>query len=86
MLKWHDHYYVGESVRDESAVREKLDAGKPVPGIYLVTFSDNPHNILEIIPAVTLFQKTAARPVSYTHLDVYKRQDGREDQRAGRRN
>jgi len=61
MLKWHDHYYVGESVRDESAVREKLDAGKPVPGIYLVTFSDNPHNILEIIPAVTLFQKTAAR-------------------------
>ena len=33
MLKWHDHYYVGESVRDESAVREKLDAGKPVPGI-----------------------------------------------------
>ena len=33
----------------------------PVPGIYLVTFSDNPHNILEIIPAVTLFQKTAAR-------------------------
>lgn len=38
MLKWHDHYYVGESVRDESAVREKLDAGKPVPGIYLVTF------------------------------------------------
>ena len=61
MLKWHDHYYVGESVRDESAVREKLDAGKPVPGIYLVTFSDNPHTILEIIPAVTLFQKTAAR-------------------------
>ena len=61
MLKWHDHYYVGESVRDESAVREKLDAGKPVPGIYLVTFSDNPHNILEIIPAVTMFQKTAAR-------------------------
>ena len=41
MLKWHDHYYVGESVRDESAVREKLDAGKPVPGLFrttLITF------------------------------------------------
>lgn len=61
MLKWYDHYYVGEQVRDESAVREKLDAGKLVPGIYLVTFSDNPHNILEILPAVTLFQETAAR-------------------------
>ena len=31
MLKWYDHYYVGEQVRDESAVHEKLDAGKLVP-------------------------------------------------------
>lgn len=61
MLKWHENFYIGENVRDAEKIRQKLDQGKLVPGIYLLTLSDNPHNILEILPAVTLFQKTAAR-------------------------
>lgn len=61
MLKWHENFYIGENVRDAEKIRQKLDQGKLVPGIYLLTLSDNPHNILEILPAVMLFQKTAAR-------------------------
>lgn len=61
MLKWIDDYYIGETVRNVEDIRQKLEQGKLVPGIHLLTLSENPHNILEIIPAVTLFQKTAAR-------------------------
>lgn len=56
-----DDYYIGETVRNVEDIRQKLDQGKLVPGIYLLTLSVNPHNILEIVPAVTLFQKTVAR-------------------------
>lgn len=31
-----------------------------VPGIYLITLSDNPRNLLEILPALTLIQESAA--------------------------
>lgn len=61
MLKWHENFYIGENIRDAEGIRKKLDQGKCLPGIYLLTFSDNPHNILEILPAVTLLQKTAVR-------------------------
>lgn len=61
MLKWIDDYYIGETVRNVEDIRQKLEQGKLVQGIYLLTLSENPHNILEIIPAVTLFQKTAVR-------------------------
>lgn len=61
MLKWHEGYYIGKTIRDAKSIQEKLEHGKLVPGIYLVTLSHNPCNILEILPAVTLFQKTASR-------------------------
>ena len=54
MLKWHKNYYRGTSIK-------KLIQGKPVPGIYLITLSENPHNQLEILSALTLVQETAAR-------------------------
>lgn len=60
MLKWHKHYYRGADIRNMSWIRLKLDQGKPVPGIYLITLSENPHNLLEILPSLTLIQKTAA--------------------------
>ena len=44
MLKWIRNYYVGE------------DVGKFVPGVYVVTLSDNPGNILEILSAAELMQ------------------------------
>ena len=61
MLKWHKNYYRGASIKNISKIRLKLIQGKPVPGIYLITLSENPHNQLEILPALTLVQETAAR-------------------------
>ena len=59
MLKWKKKYNIGESVKAPVKVQSKINAGKPVPGIYLLTLSDNPGNIMEIIPAVMLVQKPA---------------------------
>lgn len=61
MLKWHKNYYRGANVKNLPRIRTKLMQGKPVPGIYLITLSENPHNLLEILPALTLVQETAAR-------------------------
>lgn len=60
-MNWMRDYYIGEGIRDAEAIQAKLEQGKLVPGVYLVTLSHNPHNILEILPAVVLFQKKAAR-------------------------
>lgn len=59
MLKWKKNYYIGEGVKAPVKVQAEINAGKPVPGIYLVTLSDNPGNIMEIVPAVMLAQKAA---------------------------
>lgn len=59
MLKWHDHFYVGEGIRDSEKIRARLDENKLTPGVYLLTFSDNPRNLLEILPAVSLKQHVA---------------------------
>lgn len=50
---------MGEGVKRSASLREKINGGKAAPGIYLVTLSHNPHNIMEIIPAVVLVQKAA---------------------------
>ncbi|MFR0072953.1 MAG: hypothetical protein ACLRVD_00685 [Blautia caecimuris] len=44
MLKWHKNYYRGASIKSISKIRCETHSGKPVPGIYLITLSDNPHN------------------------------------------
>lgn len=61
MLKWHKHYYKGAGVKNTTRIRFRLNQGKPVPGIYLITLSENPHNLLEILPSLTLIQKTAVQ-------------------------
>ena len=48
------NYYIGDGVKNPTRVRARITAGKCVPDIYIVTLSDNPGNILEILPAVTL--------------------------------
>lgn len=58
MLKWQKDYYVGEGIKDPEKTKAKIDAGKVTLGIYLVTLSDNPGNLLEIIPAAMLLQKS----------------------------
>ena len=53
------NYYIGDGVKNPTRVRARITAGKCVPDIYIVTLSDNPGNILEILPAVTLVQRGA---------------------------
>lgn len=59
MLKWWDKCWVGEKVKGSVSLRSKINSGKAVPGIYLVTLSDHTDDILEIVPAVVLVQKAA---------------------------
>lgn len=59
MLKWWEHCYIGEGVKGSASLIGKINGGKAAPGIYLVTLSHNPHNIMEIIPAVVLVQRAA---------------------------
>lgn len=59
MLKWLENGYIGERIRKPEKIKAKLNAGKLVPGIYLVTLSHNPSNLLEILPAAVLVQKSA---------------------------
>lgn len=51
MLTWQDGYRIGEGVKKAEKVKSRLDAGKFVQGIYLLTLSENPANIMDVIPA-----------------------------------
>lgn len=57
MLRWVNHYYVGSGIKDPEKIRKKIDQGKIVPDIYVLTLSQNPGNLLEMLPSVTLNQK-----------------------------
>ena len=58
MLKWQENFLAGESVKDPEEIKKKLNSGKPVLGIYLLTLSENPVNLMDIIPAAMLIQKS----------------------------
>lgn len=59
MLRWINDFYRGAGVEDPEELKAKINAGAFLPGVYLLTLSDNPENIMEILPAVSLKQKTA---------------------------
>ena len=44
MLKWQENFLAGESVKDPEEIKKKLNSGKPVLGIYLLTLSENPES------------------------------------------
>ena len=56
MLKWREDYYVGEGIKDAAKARRRIDAGRVAFGVYLVTLSENPGNLLEIVPSYMLIQ------------------------------
>ena len=58
MLKWQEDYYVAEGIKDAEKTKKRIDAGKVALGVYLVTLSENPGNLLEIIPSYMLIQKS----------------------------
>lgn len=62
MLKWYKMLYVGNnSKKKASKARWKLDHGKLQTNMYLVTYAQNPENLLEIIGTEQLMQKTVYR-------------------------
>ena len=58
MLKWLDGYYIGDGIQGNVRIQSKINAGKAVPGIWLITLSDNPDNLMEIIPADMLLVRS----------------------------
>ncbi len=58
MLKWREDYYVGEGIKDAAKARRRIDAGRVAFGVYLVTLSENPGNLLEFVPSYMLIQKS----------------------------
>ena len=65
MLKWLPKYYVGEGIREASRIQTKLNDGKFVPGVYLLTLPANPGNILDLVPAMNLVSRR-----SYEHCPL----------------
>ena len=57
MLKWINNFYQGAGVENPEELQAEINSGAFLPGVYLVTLSDNPQNIMEILPAVSLKQK-----------------------------
>ncbi len=50
--------YVGESLSSaEYKIVEKVHRGKIVPNLYLISFSNNPDNMLDLIPQWEALQK-----------------------------
>ncbi len=58
MLVWQENFMTGESVKNPGKIKKKLNEGKLVPGIYLLTLSENPSNLMDIIPAAMLVQRS----------------------------
>ena len=61
MPKWITDYYIGAGIKHPKKTRKKIDAGHLTVDVYLITLSENPGNLLEIIPASMLVQKSYAR-------------------------
>lgn len=49
---------IDDKIKQPEEIKEKLDAGEFVHGIYLITLSENPSNIMDIVPAVMLIQQS----------------------------
>ena len=58
MLTWREDYYVGEGIKDAQKTKKRIDTGRIAVGVYLITLSENPGNLLEIIPSYMLIQKS----------------------------
>ena len=57
MLRWTGNYFVGEGISNPKAIQAKIELGKRTSGIYLLTFSNNKDNLMELLPAKMLQQK-----------------------------
>ena len=59
MLKWYKKLYIGDNAKKKvPSVIKKVNQGKLQYDIYLITLASNEKNLLEIIQANQLIQKT----------------------------
>ena len=82
MPKWITDYYIGAGIKHPQKTRKKIDAGHLTVDVYLITLSENPGNLLEIIPASMLVQKSYAR-ICPTIVGMEKGKDAAIDMAAG---
>ena len=62
MLNWYNHLYIGDNIEKKfEKVKKKLNQGKIVPGIFLVTLASNGVDQLDIINSFYLIQETVYR-------------------------
>lgn len=62
MLNWYRKLFVGENVKKNlSLTILKIKMGRLAAGVYLITLSANPDNLLEFFPADLLKQKSCRR-------------------------
>lgn len=75
MLKWKKPLYIGSGIKNPEKIRAKIENGKLVPGIYLITLSETPGNLMELLPAVSLKQ-TWMRELCPEIIGIAKGKDG----------
>ena len=63
-------YYIGDDIKNPTRARARITAGKFVPDIYVVTLSDNPGNILEMLV------QRSARAICPLIIGMAKGKDG----------
>ena len=61
MTEWLKDYYKDSSVLHPEAVKKKIIQGKPPAGVYIITLSGVPGNMMEIMAAGLLRQKHLAQ-------------------------
>lgn len=62
MLTWYNRLYIGNNAkRKVNRVIKRLNAGKLVPGTYLITLASNEKDQLDIINAAQLIQPIVYR-------------------------
>lgn len=62
MLDWYQNLYIGEGMKKKAQkAMTRIEKGKAAPGVYLLTLSAHPDNVLEIISAMYLMQEPLRR-------------------------
>ena len=62
MLHWYENLYVSERASKKlKRTISRINRGKLTPEIYVLTFPSNDKNMMDIIPANILLQKTLRR-------------------------
>ena len=58
-MKWYRKLYVSESIGDKAGrIKWKINHNAGTVSVYVIAFASNPDNLLDIIPAWQLMQKS----------------------------